>query len=161
MKYEAQANNSSSVLVTVPSAIQYSQQLMTPVCHEWPTNMYINNMSNDPNVHPYMQGMAYPPNMYPPTENQEIPPIRDGGRRGRGRGSKNYNRNMNHNNEMQASYMGDYGQYPINMTYSPYVCISDPTVTSQQHPVAGQPIYFSSPAIYHSPTMPQQTHHVE
>ncbi|XP_016839579.1 ubiquitin carboxyl-terminal hydrolase 10 isoform X1 [Nasonia vitripennis] len=161
MKYEAQTNSSSSVLVTVPTTIQYSQQMMTPVCHEWPPNMYINNMTNDPNVHPYMQGMAYSPNMYPPTESQEIPPMRDGGRRGRGRGNKNYNRNMNHTNEMQASYMGEYGQYPINMAYSPYVCISDPTVTSQQHPVAGQPIYFSSTAIYHSPTMPQQTHHVD
>ena len=161
MKYEAQTNASSSVLVTVPSTIPYGQQIMAPVYHEWP-NMYINNIASDPNVHQYIQGMAYPPNMYSPNnENQEISSMREGGRRGRGRGNKSYNRNMNHANEMQAGYMGDHGQYSLSMPYPPYLCISDPTVTTQQHPAAGQPIYFPSPALAYAPPMAQQTHRIE
>ncbi|KAJ8670331.1 hypothetical protein QAD02_001590 [Eretmocerus hayati] len=164
MKYETQANTSSSVLVSVPSTIQYGQQLIpAQMYHEWGPNMYMNNIPSDHNVQPYMQGMAaFPPHMYPPgNENQDLSSMRDAGRRGRGRGSKNFNRNVTHN-EIQTNYLGDHNQYSLgHVQYQPYLCISDPNVAPQQHPAAGQPIYFPS-AMYHSPTLAQQqTHHLD
>jgi hypothetical protein len=159
MKYEAQANNSSSVLVSVPSTIQYNQQLIAPLYHEWAPNIYINNIANDRNIHPYVQGFTYSPNVYSTIDNQEIPSMGEGGRRSRGRGTKNYNRNINHNSDIQTGYIGDHGQYPLNLSCQPVLCVTDPSVTLQQHPAAGQ--FYFSPAIYHSPTMVQQTHRVE
>ncbi|XP_011498862.1 PREDICTED: ubiquitin carboxyl-terminal hydrolase 10-B [Ceratosolen solmsi marchali] len=160
MKYEAQTNNSSSVLVPVPSTIQYNQQLITPVYHEWAPNMFINTIANDRSIHPYMQGITYSPNLYSTIDNQEIPTMGEGGRRGRGRGAKNYNRNINHNSEIQTGYIGDHGQYPLNLSCQPVLCVTDPSVTLQQHPAAGQ-FYFSPSAIYHSPAMAQQAHRVD
>lgn len=162
IKYEPQTNPS---VLTVPTTMQYSPHLMGPVYHhEWNPNMYINNIASDPNVHSYVPaGMAFVPNMFSTNnENQELPSMREGGRRGRGRGGKSYSRNINPASEIQAGYIGDPGQYPLNMSYHPhYLCISDPNVTSQQHPAAGQPIFFPPCHNNYIPTMPQQTHHVE
>lgn len=156
MKYEAPPNP-SSVLVSMPSglsAIQYGQQLMTPVyTNEW-QNVYINNMPGDPNGHPYLQGIAYPTNMYPPNnENIELPMMRENVRRARGRTNKNYGRNMQNTNEVQAAYMGEHAQYPVHYQYAYY---AEPN--PQQISAARSPIYYSSPQPMYSP-MPQQTHH--
>ncbi|XP_058796674.1 ubiquitin carboxyl-terminal hydrolase 10-like isoform X2 [Phymastichus coffea] len=142
IKYEAhQTNATSSVFVTVPSPIQYSQQMMAPMYSEWAPNMYINSIPGDPNVHQYMSGVAYPTTMYPTNnETQEMQPMREGGRRGRGRTNKSYNRNINH----QHPAAGQPIYFPSPQIYTPQMAQQTHRVDYiqyQQSPTTTNPKY--------------------